>query len=250
MVDFRSRSLVKFIGASALSAMLIACSSGGSKTTSPFLGASALSGSYVFTATGSDSSDGDYSVVGSFVADGKGNITSAVADYNLGSGIDSNVPLTGTYVAGNGVAVITLTDSASLKDSFTTTLVSSGSTPIQNFDGSGSGTLYPQTATSFSPAGTYSFSVSGEGEGIVTGSGQFVAASSGTFTSGTLTYTDSQTSINYPAVTGFLNTPETGGRGLASLEGNNLAYYVISPNQIQMIGLDEHALLNIPATKQ
>lgn len=241
---------LKCLCASALTVLLTACGDSGSPK-APVSGTSDLSGSYVFQASGSDTNDGDYSVLGSFVADGKGNITSAVADYNLGSGVDDNVPLTGTYTVTSGGAVtITLTDGASVKDSFTATLVGTGSTPLQNFDGSGSGNLFKQTTSGFTPPGNYSFSVTGEGQGTITGSGQFVAGTNGTFTGGNLTLTDAQTSQTYATVTGFLTTPLTSGRGQAALVGSNLAYYVVGPNLILMLGLEEQNLLMIPATKQ
>jgi hypothetical protein len=204
----------------------------------------------VFQVSGTSSVDGDYSVLGSFVADGKGNLTSAVADYNLGSGIDDNVPLTGTYTVSSGTATINLTDGGSVQDSFTAAIVSTGSTSLQNFDGSGSGTLYKQTTSGFTTPGTYSFSVTGEGQGTITGSGQFVAASNGTFSGGNLTFTDSQTTQTYSTITGFLATPQSSGRGQAALEGSNLAYYVVGPNQILMLGLNQQNLLLIPAQKQ
>ena len=236
--------------ASALSLVLVACGDSGSSTKTPVSGLDDVIGNYVFHASGTDSNDGDYSVLGSFVADGKGNITSAVADYNLGSGIDPNVTLTGTYTVTSGTATINLTDGGSVKDSFSANLAVSGTTPIQNFDGSGSGMLYKQTTSGFVTPGTYSFSVTGEGQGTITGSGQFVAGTGGTFTGGNLTFTDAQTSLSYPTVTGFLATPMTSGRGQAALVGSNLAYYVVGPNQILMLGLNEQNLLYIPATKQ
>jgi len=242
--------VMRCLCASTLSLALIGCGDSGSSTKTPTQGVSAVTGSYVFHASGTDPNDGDYSVLGSFVADGKGNITSAVADYNLGSGIDQNVLLTGTYTVTSGTATINLTDGGSVKDSFTANLAVSGTTPIQNFDGSGSGDLYAQTTSGFTTPGTYSFSLTGEGQGTITGSGQFVAGASGTFTGGTYTYTDAQTPQNYSAVTGFLATPLTSGRGVAAIEGSNLAYYVVGPNQILMLGLNDQNLLYIPATKQ
>jgi len=249
MSDLGFGRILKCAGASALAAALVACGNGSTSATLP-LSTSALSGSYVFTATGTDATDGDYSVVGSFVADGKGNITSAVADYNLGSGVDDNVPLTGTYTISAGSISVTLTDGGSVKDTFTTAPVNaSGSAGVSNFDGTGSGQLYTQTASGFSPAGTYSFSLSGEGDGTISGSGQFVAAASGAFTSGTLTLSDAQTSQTYSTVTGLLGPAASSGRGFANIEGNNLAYYVIGPKQIQLMGLDARYLLTIPAQK-
>ena len=255
MSDFRLGILIRCVGVSALTAALVACGNGsssgsGSGTTPPPPTTSALNGSYVFTASGTDSTDGDYSVVGSFVADGKGNITSAVADYNLGSGVDDNVPLTGTYTVSAGSINVTLTDGGSVKDTFTTAPVSaSGNAAVSNFDGSGNGKLYPQVASGFSPAGTYSFSLAGEGDGTISGSGQVVVAASGSFTSGNVTLNDAQSSITYSTVSGLLGPVAASGRGFANIAGNNLAYYVIGPNQIQMLGLDERYLLTIPAQK-
>lgn len=235
---------------SVFALFLTACSggSGSPKTTTTPL--STVTGGYVFQATGTDSNDGDYAVVGSFTADGKGGITQAVADYNLGSGTDTNVPLTGTYAISGQTMTVNLTDGASVKDSFTASVASSGSMPLQNFDGSGSGFLYQQTTSGFTTPGTYSFSVSGEGQGTVTGSGQVVAGTGGTFTGGNLTFTDAQTSQTYSTITGFLATPLQTGRGQAALEGTNLAYYVVGPNQIVMLGLNDQNLLLMTATKQ
>jgi hypothetical protein len=250
MSDLRLGTILKCAGVSALAVALVACGNGTSGNTTLPLTTSALSGSYVFTAAGTDASDGDYSVAGSFVADGKGNITSAVADYNLGSGIDDNVALTGTYTVSGGTIAVTLMDGGSVKDTFTTAPVSSaGTAGVSNFDGTGSGKLYAQVTSGYTTPGTYSFSLSGEGDGTVSGSGQFVAGATGAFTSGNMTLSYSQTSLSYPALAGVISPPSTSGRGYANIAGNNLAYYVIGPNQIQMIGLDERYLLTIPAQK-
>ena len=178
-----------------------------------------------------------------------GHITSGVADYNLGSGIDDNVALTGSYTASGGTATVTLMDSGVVKDTFTAVLVNSGSTTLASFDGTGSGTLYPQVTSGYTTAGTYSFSIKGEGDGVISGSGQVVAAASGAFTSGNLTFTNGSASQTYSTVTGLLGPTGAGGRGFANIEGNNLAYYVVGPSQIQMMGIDARYLLTIPATK-
>lgn len=242
--------IAKLFAVSLLTAALNGCGNSGPSAPPASLGTSALSGNFVFSVTGTDPADGDYSVLGSFQADGKGNITNGVADYNLGSGVDANVTLTGTYTVNSGAATITLLDSGVVKDTFTAVLVNTGSTPVQNFDGSGSGTLYSQVTAGFVTPGTYSFSLQGEGDGTISGSGQFVAGSAGAFAGGDLTFTDGQTATNYTSLAGYLAAPAAGtGRGFASLEGNNLAYYVVGPNQIQMMGLDARYLLTIPAQK-
>ena len=250
-----TRNVIRVFGASALALALTACGGGGSNssTSTPASTVASLSGNFVFSAVGTDPADGDYAVLGSFVADGKGNVTSGVADYNLGSGVDSGVPLTGTYtVSGTGAVVVSLTDGGSVKDTITTTLVSAtgpGSSPISSFDGTGTGTLYAQVTTGFTPAGTYNFTVGGEGNATVSGSGTVVAGSAGTFTSGSLTYQDGVNVTNYTNPSGFVYTPNSSGRGQASLIGDNLSYYVIGPKQVEFIGLDARALLILPATK-
>jgi hypothetical protein len=244
----RRSAIVKCLAVSTLVLGLTSCSNNGPGSSAPSVGA--LVGNYVFSVAGTDPTDGDYFVVGSFVSDGKGNITSAVADYNLGSGIDAKVPLTGTYTVTGGVATVKLTDGGMVQDSFTTQLVTTGTETIQGFDGNGSGTLYAQVTSGFTPMGAYAYTVKGEGQGTVTGSGQLVVGAGNTFSAGMLSYMDAQTLMTYPSITGFLDTPEQGGRGQAALEGNNLAYYVVSPTQVLMIGLDERALLLITATKQ
>jgi len=243
--------LIRALGATGFALALTACG-GGSGTTVPTPTVANVTGSFVFEVTGTDPNDGDYGVVGSFVADGKGNITSGVADYNLGSGIDSVVPLKGTYTVSTGGAVaVSLTDGGSVKDTFTATIpTGSANGLITAFDGTGTGLLYPQTTTGFTPVGSYTFTVTGEGNYTVTGSGSFVVGPADTFTGGTLSYQDGNTLSSYTSPAGFLFTPNTLGRGQGALNGNNLSYYVIGPKQIEMINLDARALLLLPAQKQ
>ena len=249
MIEFSRSAIIKCLGVSALALGLTSCSGNG-VTGPPTPTVANLTGNYVFSVTGTDPNDGDYFVVGSFTSDGKGNISSAVADYNLGSGIDAKVPLTGTYTVSGELATIKLTDGGGTQDTFIAPLITSGSGAIQSFDGDGSGVLYAQVTTGFSTAGNYAYTVKGEGQGTVTGSGPFVVGSASTFTSGTLSYTDEGTTMTYPTLTGFLDPPETGGRGQAAVAGYNLAYYIVSPTQILLIGLDERNLILLTALKQ
>ena len=89
-----------------VSALVVACGGGGNamQSTSTTPTVAQLSGAYAFSASGADPADGDYFVAGSFTADGKGGL-SGIEDLNLGSGVDSSVPFTGTYQldsSGNG----------------------------------------------------------------------------------------------------------------------------------------------------
>ena len=247
--------ILKGLGATVLAFFLTACNNGSNSanntttTTPATLTTSDLSGTYVFSAAGTNSSDGDYFVAGSLIADGKGNITSGIADYNLGSGIDSSVPLTGTYTVSGGVASFKVTDSGSVTDTFTASVIKTGSTALTAFDGTGTGTLYAQ-GSGFTSPGSYFYTLKGEGEGVVTGSGEFVVGAAQTLTSGTLNYTDGSNTMTYPTITGFLFAPDTDGRGQAALGGNDFSYYPVSSTQVLMVGLDDRNLLMATAQKQ
>lgn len=232
------------------------CSScgGGSKSQSNVpstqFSAQDLQGSYVFSVTGSDPSDGDYFIAGSFQADGKGNISNGIEDLNLGSGVDSAAPFTGTYqVDSGGNAMVTISDGTGVATFFNAALAKSGSSQISNYDGSGSGTLQPQATTGFSNLGTFSFNLTGEGEGTITGSGSFTSSAGGGL-SGTESFADGILMSNNTPIAGVLGTAFDGGRGLATIGPNQFSYYVVSSNQIILAGLDESSLIHGTAQKQ
>ena len=95
MINASQRLILKCLAASAAALALTACgnsaSSTATTTTTAALMTSDFSGAYVFTIKGTDPNDGDYAIAGTFTADGKGNITSGVADYNLGGAATDNI---------------------------------------------------------------------------------------------------------------------------------------------------------------
>jgi hypothetical protein len=207
-----------------------------------------MSGSYVFSASGTDPNDGLFDVAGVLTFDGKGNITSGVADYNLGSGIDMNVPLTGTYTLAGSTAIVTVTDGQGTQDGFSVN-IGSGSSTISSFDGTGTGTLIPQTSGStFATAGTYSYSLSGLGENTLTSTGGFTVAG-GTITSGTQDITDGVVVTDYANITGILEPVQSTGRGQAAFNGYNFSYYPVTANSIVLVGLDDRTLIYGTAQK-
>jgi hypothetical protein len=250
----RSKQILKSVAVLAVSVWLTACSgsSGSTNTVTPPtpLTQSDFSGQYTYSVTGTNPTDGDFAVSGSLVADGKGNITGGVADYNLGSGIDRNVPLTGTYTVSAGVATIKLTDGAGTQETYSVPVVKTGSTTIAEADGTGSGLIYAAPTTAFTTAGTYTFSLAGDGEGTLTATGGFVAPASGTFSSGTELYTDAGVPHNYTALSGFISTPLSNGRGQIVIGGNSFSYYATSASQISLVGLDDRSLLDGTAQHQ
>jgi hypothetical protein len=209
-----------------------------------------LQGSYVFTASGTDLSDGDYFVGGSFQADGKGNISSGIEDLNLGSGLDSGAQFTGTYIVDSGGnAVVSISDGTGVANFFNVALAKSGSSQITNYNGTGSGTLEPQNTSGFSNMGMFNFSLTGEGEGQITGSGSFTSGAGGSL-SGTENFAEGILMSNNTPIAGVLEMPFDGGRGLATIGSNQFSYYVISPSEIILVGLDEASLIHGTAQKQ
>jgi hypothetical protein len=209
-----------------------------------------LKGSYVFSATGTDLSDGDYFIAGSFQADGKGNISNGLEDLNLGSGVDSAAPFNGTYVVDSGGnAIVNISDESGVATFFNVALAKSGSSQITSFNGTGSGTLEPQNTSGFSNVGMFTFSLTGEGEGQITGSGSFTTGGGGAL-SGTENFADGVLMTNNTAIGGVLEMPFDGGRGLATIGSNQFSYYVVSPNEIILAGLDEASLIHGTAQKQ
>ena len=226
------RLLFKCFAASAVALVLTACGNNASTTTTTgntsTLAASDFAGPFVFSMSGTDPNDGDYSIAGTFTADGKGNITGGIADFNLGSGVDPNVPFTGTYTAANGIATISITDGGSVQESYFVPIVKSGTATITRYDGTGNGTLYAAATPTTATAGTYAVNISGEGDGSVSATAKFTTVAAGTFTGGTYSYTDGANLLSYPAATGFLSPVSANGRGQAYIVGNNFSYYMAS----------------------
>jgi len=248
-VTRRLKLVATCFAACVAAASLTGCGGSNSSTSTPTPPAApSIAGTYVLSVTGNDPTDGLYDVAGVLTFDGSGHITSGVADYNLGSGIDMNVQLTGTYTLAGTAALVSLTDGVGTQDTFTLAISSSGPSNVAGFDGSGSGTLTPQTATSFATSGTYTYSLAGQGNNTLTSTGGFTVAS-GTITSGTQTNTDGEDVSTYSSITGILEPVQADGRGQAAIGGFTFSYYPVTANQIVLIGLDDRALLYGTAQK-
>ena len=154
-----------------------------------------ISGNYAFSINLFDGSGQPSFVVGSFVADGKGNIASGVIDINSQSSLQTGLPLTGSYsINANGVGALSLTmgnDSADFAIAVSTT----GDIRIIQFlradlsGGSGSGIINKQNPANFSLAsisGPFAFGLSGIdiGNNRFGAAGQLQFNSSGQITQG------------------------------------------------------------------
>jgi len=234
--------------------ILVAACGGGSNTSlpgnAPAPTVAQLSGAFTFSASGTDPADGDYFVAGSLAADGKGGLT-GIEDLNLGSGVDSQVPFTGTYqvdVGGNVTA--TLSDGTGIPTVLTFPIPSASSKSALVYNGTANGNVQAQSTSGFSNVGSFTFALNGEGEGTVTASGSFTTAGAGGITTGSENYQDGNYTRTTSALSGQLSPQFSGGRGVAVIGPDIFSYYVVSPNQIVLAGLEDSTLLFGTATKQ
>ena len=238
-----------------VSIFIAACGGGGGNNGTSSLGAlvaslAQLNGTFAFSVTGTDPSDGDYFIAGTFTADGKGNITNGLEDLNLGSGVDSSVQFTGTYQVANSLVTVIVNDGTGTPTFFSFPVPASGSVAITTYDGTGKGTLQAQSASGFSNVGNFAFNLQGEGAGTVTASGSFTVGSANAVTNGTESYQDGNFYSRSTSSLGGVLSPAFGGRGTAVIGSNVFSYYVVSQNQIILAGLEDSTLIYGTATKQ
>ena len=221
-----------------------------SKTDTRFTNAS-LQGNFVFSVSGTDQIDGDFSAAGSFQADGAGKITSGIEDVNFASGVDPGVAVTGVYrIDSDGHGTITLNDASGPIDFLEIQLAKDGSAKVLNFDSTGGGgTLEKQDTASFSPAGSYSFTLSGEEEDTITASGSFSSDAGGNINGGNGSFNQGSSSSNL-TLSGMMGPAFDNGRGQLLLGGNKFSYYVVSANRLILAGLEDSILLHGEAKKE
>lgn len=223
-----------------------------------------LKGQYAFLLQGYDG-DGNMAIAGSFTADGNGNLTSGIADFNFSGDIfvSTNVPFTGTYsvgpdnrgsmtIAGKGIAS---GQSFSIAlGSFASGVAGRGRiAEVDATDMWGSGLLAKQDQSAFSTAavtGGYAFGFAGtniEGYTLVA-DGRFTA-DSGMLSAGQIDVSNLNTLL-MPAPA--LDLPfagtysvDTNGRGTASFtfsgqdpEFSKFSFYVISASELLFIEVD------------
>jgi hypothetical protein len=200
-----------FCAALLLAGLTAACGGGGGTVAPPpptgMYSLSSLSGSYAFTMTGEDGSGDPIIRIGSFQADGAGNITAAIEDVNDSGTIDqflfTPAPTSVYTMNGDGKGVLTLVHPdavvAGTNDvfTFTITLTSTSGGLMIETDGSStmSGTFTKQSITAnFAPS--YAFDTSGvdlnlgASESIV---GAFTTNGTSAVTGGTLDDNDAAT---------------------------------------------------------
>ena len=238
-------------------AFVLGCG-GGISTPTPKGGFTAanVNGPYAFSLSGTDGG-GFFSIVGSFVADGAGHITSGNVDKNGASGTITNASLTGNYsVHADGRGTISLaTSSGNL--SFAFVIVSSTHLLITRFEtvATASGSADAQTSSAFSAsalAGTMVFDLAGI-DAVSTQNnfatvGSFTTDASGAVTSGVQ---DTTTTLGTPLniSTGSLTVGGT-GRGTATVGSLNFVFYVVDANHLKIVANTGSSLLGGEAFRQ
>jgi len=243
---------------------IVACGGGNALITPPppagnFSNAS-LQGQYAFAMSGVDAVSGAYVArVGSFEADGHGNVTGGLEDVlNLSNAVPaSQISLTsGTYrILPNGKGSITLNASSGGSLQLSVCLKSNAEGFLVQVDGAAatSGSLSLQTPADFAAGflnGKYVFDFSGRSFAGATPSvisliGQFAADGNGNVTGGVMDVNDSAFAptgaMPVAAATYQLDSNGNGtnfGRGTIALNERTYAFYVVDNAHIRMLEED------------
>jgi hypothetical protein len=218
--------------------------------------ASNITGSYTFFASGTNSAQSPYSVVGSVVINGgAGTVTSGEQDlFTVGPGpgfvptlFTQDAITGGTITVGaDGRGTLTLTPTAAPAETFSFTVVNNNHILITEFDSNAisataSGSLDLQTAPTSVPTNGNAFAVLDALDSLAIGG---VFTSNGTAITASQADDDIASTVHTKfALTGSTFTAPVGGRGIITLVDPNLgpsvfAYYVVGPEVFRLIETD------------
>jgi hypothetical protein len=216
-----------------------------------------LNGQYAFAFRGFNTYGPD-GMVGSFTADGKGNLTNGLQDLNQVQGGVISQAFTGTYeIFADNRGIMKLTSSPGGADlgtfrfavgSITAGVASKGrfvnfDPPVNNSPMEGEGVFEKQDSTAFSTAkitGDYAFGVSAasaDSSNTKFGAAGRFTASAGTISSGAMDEDNRGTVTSNVAFTGTYSVAAT-GRGMMTLNITgaanpvNLVFYVVSSGEL------------------
>lgn len=218
-----------------------------------------LNGQYAFLLQGFDA-NGPVAIAGSFIADGKGNLTGGIEDINRTSGAAASLAFTGTYtVNADNRGAMTLTSTLGASHfAFALGSIAAGVAGLGHvveFDAAGPnvvGIIKKQDATAFSLAavsGNFATGMSGAGSTSLPYAlaGSFTANGLGVISAGDL---DTKGPGLVAANTAFAGTYTVApnGRGTSTLTVGtsviNQAFYVVSANELLMISTDPLSVTN------
>ena len=207
-----------------------------------------LNGRYSFLLAGDDV-NGFFTGVGSFQADGKGNISGGFEDLNYGLGYMPKMTLTGTYTLGSdGRGTMTLTDSLGSHDYSLVMLSDSRGRFVEfNTSANGEGLLLKRDPSAFSAAaisGGYAFGLggsdlAGDPASVV---GRFTANGQGQLTEGAEDANLGGTITSNGSLTGTYAVDSSNGRGTATLTDasgtRNFVFHVVTQDTFFMVETD------------
>src|SRR6185437_8438440 len=188
-----------------------------------------LSGNYAFEFSGFNAG-GQVVVVGSFTADGAGNLTNGVEDFNTMAGPPKNQTFTGTYTLGADKRGLLVFSSLTGSPTYSFAIDSTGAHGrLIEFDSSGirgSGQLERRTVNTCAfntLTGNYAFGVTGQKAAV----GGFAAGPSvvvGSFLAAPATSQGGQGAISSGEADSSDPSGVTGGTGIGGLSGNFMAF--------------------------
>jgi hypothetical protein len=250
------------LGALALSLALAACGGGGGTPTppsGPFSNAS-LKGQYAYSMDGLDASGAFIARIGTFTADGNGNITGGLFDsLNLSTAqAPSLIAVTGgTYViqdTGRGTVELAGAGGPVLGLSIALQTPSNGFMIQSDLNATSSGTFNLQTPGEFSATalaspfvfGTYGVSFASTGVAPISLVGQLVGDGNGNITSGVMDINDGNVGAPSGATaitpaTYALDTNGNGtnfGRGMMTFNGRTFAFYIVDSTHFKLMEED------------
>jgi hypothetical protein len=212
----------------------------------------ALTGNYAFFLNGFNSSDA-WTLAGSFISDGHGNITSGVVDGNSVTGQPFNTTVSGTYfIAANGLNTLTIQGQSFGPVTFAFVLDSSANGRIIEYDDTtgqgsrGSGVLRKANSSAFSLSALNGGWVYGT-TGVSPHGARAVSVGQFTLTSGNITNgtCDSNHGGNYSTCTytGTMSAvdPQTGRAVVTTTVqqfNTHTAVYVVSTGELVMESID------------
>ncbi len=212
---------------------------------------SLLKGDYAFLFTGYF--NGYFTGVGSFSADGAGNITNGLVDTNGLTGPTQN-QFTGTYVIGAntlGTMQWTFTGPGGGSSTYAIALSQDGNARFIQYDShgvQGSGVIKPQDSSAFSAgkiAGSYAFGlvgIDGSGGKRMALAGEFQSDGVSGFNAGITDINDNGAESADVPVTGTYSVASN-GRGIAVLSVSgigtvNVAFYIVNANELLVAETD------------
>jgi hypothetical protein len=261
-----NKSGLAFALAAVLAALSISLSSCGGGTTiqpppsGPF-STSSLKGQYAFTMSGLDTTGGYTARIGTFTADGNGNITAGLFDQlNLTSGqAASQISVTGgSYTLqdnGTGEVVLDSASGMALQVSLVMQTTSTGFLIQSDLNAATSGVFNLQTSADFTAGslanpyafGTYGVSFASSGVAPLSLVGQMVTDGNGNITNGVMDTNDGNVSSGPSGATSFsagtyaLDTDGNGtayGRGMMTFNGRTFAFYIVDSTHFKLLEED------------